>query len=295
MTKDERKLFDELMSRAFALDSDRINSLFSEEGEITDISAVLDADKVRIDKFRNDAKSQYAKGKAEALTALEGSLKQKFQSDSDLKGLELVEEIISAKVAEQVPDKLTDDTFEKHPKFAQLKRAHEKALKDQEDKLTTDFQTKERQWGKQQVLAKVKERVLSEFDAMKPILPADVKKAANLKQVFMKEFEAMDYTFADDGTITILDTDGKPLQNSHGHLIKFSDMIKEKAESYFDFYKAEGRTGAGTPPPGNPKGTPDKVYGVRSKEDFIRLSADAKTPEDRIAILKEFQAITNQT
>jgi hypothetical protein len=294
MTDKEKALFSDLLSRAFALDSEAINSLFSAEGELTDIAKVLDADRARVDKLKLDSKSQYAKGKAEALTALEKSMREQYQSDSDLKGLELIEEIITAKVAEAKPGKLTDDDWEKHPKFAQLKRQHEKALTDQEAKLKAELEGKEREWGKRSVLAKVKERVLTEFESMRPVLPQDAKKAANLKQVFMKEFEAMDYQLADDGTVTVLDGEGKPLQNSHGHLIKFSEMVKEKAESYFDFYRAEDRGSPGTPPPGSPQGGNGKAYGIKSKEDFVRISATAKTPEERIAMLKEFQAITNQ-
>lgn len=289
MTEKEKELFKNLVSKAFAIDGDNFNSLFNEEGELTDVNTILEADAKRIAKYSNDSRSQYAKGKAEGLAGLEKELLDKYPVDNgDLKGVELIDAIITSKVTEA--SKLPDDAFEKHPKYAQMKRAHEKELRETKEQAEQALTAKEREFTKKETLNRVKEKVLTQFEGLNPILPDDPQKAANQRKWFLREFEAHEYTIDEQGNVLILDQEGKPKTDEHGHLLKFDDMVKTHASSYFDFKVAQDRSSGGGGG-GNPKPPAARKYKFTDYAGFQDELKNSKTPEERSAILNEWKTL----
>jgi hypothetical protein len=62
MTKEEQKVLNESLSKLFKLDSETVASLYNEAGELTDFSKILELDRERIQKYKDDNDSQYKRG-----------------------------------------------------------------------------------------------------------------------------------------------------------------------------------------------------------------------------------------
>lgn len=260
------------------LNDGALASLFNADGELTDIDVLLTADKERVDLFKEEQRKQYSRGQKETLTKLEKELKTKYEVDSDLEGVELIDHIVSSN---QKPGSLTDDDFVKHPKYAELKRAHEKELKAKEAEAQTRIDETIRTFKQKDVLSKISEKALVIFESMNPILSGDPAKALNQKKLFLKEFEAGKYDLTDDGNIVMLDKDGKPLEDPHGKLIQFEDHVKTVASDYFEFKTAQERTNAGNQ---QPVKTGAKIV-IKDQNDFLEKSKAAKTPQERVELL----------
>ncbi len=260
--------------------------LYNADGELTDIDVLLTADKERVDLFKEEQRKQYSRGQKEALTKLEKELKTKYEVDSDLEGIELIDHVVSTN---QKPGSLSDDDFVKHPKYAELKRAHEKELKAKEAEAQARIDETVRNYKQKDVLSKISEKALVIFESLNPILASDPAKALNQKKLFLREFEQGKYDLTDDGQIVMLDGDGKPMEDPHGKLIQFEDHVKATAGNYFEFKAATDRSNAGNQ---QPSVTGAKIV-IKSEQEFLEKSRQAKSPQERIEILTAWKEQKN--
>ena len=112
MTDPEKKVLEGFLSKTLKMDTEDMAGLYNDAGELTSLSVASEADTTRIKKLKEDASSQYKRGLKEGATKIESELKDKYEIDSELVGLELVDHIIEDKTKTQSD---ADGDITKHP------------------------------------------------------------------------------------------------------------------------------------------------------------------------------------
>lgn len=215
---------------------------------------------IKIAAIKEESRSAgYDKGKGEALTKFEDDLKEKFDVKSKKKGLDLVEEVITAKTPDPAkPDSISDDVVKKHPAF--LKR--EKELTDALDEAKAEVETKVKEvqdgYTKKETQNIVISDALAKAKGMKVAFSTKPETAARQENILKKELLAKGYDFeirGEGANKTILlkyaaDTGefkkGARVEDAHGNPVTFDNFVRETVlDAGLDFAAANPRTGLG--------------------------------------------------
>lgn len=276
MKADEQTKLNETLVKVFKLTEEQLSTLYNEDGDLSDLSVVADADTKRVAKFNTEKTSQYNRGIKEGAVKIEKEIKEKY-GESDLIGVELVESIVLKQVEEVAKAGTKDIT--KHPDYIKLETSIDKVKKDVEKEWQKKLELRETEFKKSMTFDKVRSKALTFLDASKAILPSDANKAANWKATYLNELNGFNYLENEDGTFTVLDKEGNALKDGHSNIRTFDEIVKECADKYFDYPTAEQRSSSGnkeTPKPGQSAGEP------RTKAEALNKLKDPKiTPEDR--------------
>lgn len=300
---DFKALLTGLLSAAYQMDETGVAALFDADGtSLKDdaLTQILEKDKARVAKLTGTSKDKFdeghKKGKAEALTQFEKSLKEKFEIDADAKGVELVEAIIAAKApAAGSPGEITDEAVKKHKLYLDLKdqtkKETEKAVKEAVEAKTLEFNNYKSQVERGQSLSVVKQKALVLFRGLNPILSTDPAKAANQEAAFLRQFEENNYRI-DGEKIVMLAPDGSDATDAHGNRVEFEAFVKDKAGSLYDFKVADpkGSPGAGGAGGGSGAGGEAKVI-VKDEADFMKQYTNEKDPKKKIEISKAWTEV----
>ena len=251
--------FEAFAVKALKLTAEEVASLYNEAGELTDFSFLERKDAERITRLSADKDNQYKRGLKEGALKLEKVLKEKYEVDSDLIGVELLDHVIEMKLADV---KGADDTeVLKHPEVIKALNEKDKLLRAKDKEIADKLKAKEDEINAANLFKEVESSAIAEFESFNPILPADAKKAKALKDILVSELKKNKYQ-KDGDQYVVLKEDGTPLQNDHGYNVTFQDHIKGHAERYFDFKKAEDRSSSG-----NRTGTGNGQSTVRKPKD----------------------------
>ena len=241
MTKEETKILNEFLSKTLKIDDEQIAGLYNDAGELQGLQVASDADKDRISKQKAENTNQYNRGLKEGASKIEKELKAKYELDSDLIGVELVDHIVLSKIEET---KGATKDISKHPEMIRARAEWEKEQKKRDTEWQEKLVAKDKEFEKAKILDKVKAKGLMLLDELKPILPTDPAKASQWKQTFLNDLVSNNFQEQDDDFL-VLDKEGKPMQDAHGYGRKFKEFHKEIADKYFDYQKAEERSSAG--------------------------------------------------
>lgn len=284
MTPEEKKILNEFLSKTLKLDTEELATLYNEAGDLIDLKPAYDADSYRVRKQSEDRTSQYNRGLKEAATKLEKELKSKYEIESELQGVDLVDSIVLAKVDET---KGAVKDISKHPEMLKARAEWEKEQKKRDQEWNDKLEAKDKEFARTVLMDKVKTKGAVLLEEFKPILPPEAEKAAMWKQVYLNELMQFDYQ-EHDGDFIVKDKEGNPLKDAHGYDRKFKEFSKEIADKYFSYEKAEQRSNSGN------KDTSGGKAGLPKNEDeaYAELKNPTITPERRIEItnfLKEIQ------
>lgn len=246
---DFKKLLRAFLVSAYKLSDGEVDSLLQESETNTDdtaLAAILERDKTRVAELMKPKpgafKDAYNKAKGEVLTELENQLKEKYKLESDLTGLELIEEAIHTQSGSK--SKLSDDEIKRHPIYQQLEKDLRKQLKEKDTEMETKVKELETNFQKNQTFADVSKDGLQLLEGLQPILPKSATVAATIKNKFVEELKAFDYEKQADGK-WIVTKDSQVQKNAHGHTLYLDDLVKEKAGNYFEFQQNNGGANAG--------------------------------------------------
>jgi len=284
-----------VLSKTLSMDENGVASLFNEDGTIKDesLQAVLDLDVKRIAGLKPDTKKLfddgYKKAASEVLTKRDKELQEKFGIKSDKLGIELVNEIIAEKVKSSGAE-LNDESVKKHPLYIatvdKLTKDKEDAIASESSKLTT-FQT---ELKRKETFNNVANKAMSYFNSLKPILSSDASKAENQRALLTEKLSGYEYDIQGDKIIVL--KDGKVLEDDHGNRIPFEKVVKQTAESYYDFHVTDPKSA-----PANGKQTPNgtsvksTLEAPKSHQHFIETIGNSKIPAaERIAYESEHAA-----
>jgi hypothetical protein len=280
MKPEEKKVLNDSLSKLFKIDSETLASLYNEAGDLIDFSEVMKLDAERIAKYKSENDSQFKRGIKEGASKIENAVKEKYEIESDLVGVDLVDQLILKKVEEVKTSSTKDIT--KNPEYIKLQVSIDKQLKDRDKEWTAKLEAKEKEFVKTQLFEKVSKRGLVNLRKRNPILPSDPVKAQYWEDAYRSELSKRDYL--ENGEDLVVLDNGKPLQNAHGNPISFDEFTNDIADRIFEFPKAEDRSSPGNkdkPGAGNPNGfNPPKT-----EDEYIARQKDPKiTPQQRIEL-----------
>lgn len=281
MTKEEQKILNDSLSKLFKIEPETLASLYNEAGELVDLSEILKLDADRIKKYKAESDSQFKRGIKEKAEEIENALHEKYELDSELKGVDLIDHLVVKKIEEAKAAGTKDVT--KHPDFIKLQVSVEKQLKDRDKEWEAKIEVKDKEYNKATLFEKVRNRALANLESRKPILSEDPRKAQKWKDTYLNELRQGNY-MEDGDTIIVLDKEGKPLQTDHGKPVSFDDFEKDIADQYFEYPVSEPRNS-----PGN-KSDPKKVaangfLAPKTKDEYYERLRDPKvTPNERIQL-----------
>lgn len=239
------KVLTALLSKAYNLTSEQAAELLKKSDEEQE-TEVLALDAARVKEWKEAATKRFddghKKGKSESLTAHEKGLREKYGISEPLTGDDLIGAIITAESEKAgkggKPGEVTPEAIRKHPEYLKM----EAKFKDELNKANTDWEGKykeaEGRFNKQNKFSQIRSKALDLLDSLNPVLSADKAKAARQKGDFIRDLESYDFDITDDGKVLVLDKDGSPLQDQHGHTRSFEDFAKELASSRYDFADA---------------------------------------------------------
>ena len=283
MKPEEQKILNESLSKLFKIDPETLASLYNEAGDLTDFSKVIEADAERIKKHKTDADNQYKRGIKEGATKIEKDIREKYEIESELVGVDLVDHLLVAKVEEVKAAGTKDIT--KHPDYIKLQNTITKQLKDKDAEWQTKMEAKEKEIAKEKLFEKVSKRALMNLETRNPILPGDPRKAQVWRDTYLNELRSGNYLDS-DGEIIVLNAEGQKLTNAHGHPITFDEYEKDIADKYFEYPKAEERSNSGNK---EQKGTGTGWTAPKNMDEYAARLRDPKiTPVERIKLVEWF-------
>jgi hypothetical protein len=284
MKTEEQKLLHDSLSKLYKIEPETIASLYNEAGDLVDFSPILDLDAKRIQKLKSDSDSQYKRGIKEGASKIENAVKEKYEIESDLQGVELVDFLV-VKKTEDVKNSKTDVT--KHPDYIKLQVDIEKKLRERDKEWETKLSAREAETNEAKLFEKVSKRALANLKGRNPILPNDPRKAQVWEEVYLSELRKGKYMEGNDDSIIVLNAEGNPLTNTYGKPVTFDEYEKDVADKYFDYPKAEERSS-----PGNKDTIKTFTNVPKTQEEFqARLKDPNITPKERIELIKNFGEI----
>jgi len=284
MKTEEQKLLHESLSKLYKIEPETIASLYNEAGDLVDFSPILDLDAKRIQKLKSDSDSQYKRGIKEGASKIENAVKEKYEIESDLQGVELVDFLV-VKKTEDVKNSKTDVT--KHPDYIKHQVDIEKKLRERDKEWETKLSAREAEINEAKLFEKVSKRALANLKGRNPILPNDPRKAQVWEEVYLSELRKGKYMEGNDDSIIVLNAEGNPLTNTYGKPVTFDEYEKDVADKYFDYPKAEERSS-----PGNKDTIKTFTNVPKTQEEFqARLKDPNITPKERIELIKNFGEI----
>jgi hypothetical protein len=281
MKVEEQKILNESLSKLFKLDPETLASLYNEAGDLTDFSKVLDADAERIKKYKSDADNQYKRGIREGASKTEKDIKEKYEVESDMQGVELIDYLLVSKIEEAKAAGTKDIT--KHPDYIKLQSSIDKRLKEKDTEWQTKMEAKEKEIAKEKLFEKVSKRALTNLETRNPILPGDPRKAQVWKDTYLNELRSGNYLDS-EGEIIVLNAEGQKLTNAHGHPITFDEYEKDIAEKYFEYPRAEERSNSGNK---EQKNSGTGFNAPKNIDDYAARLRDPKiTPVERMKLVE---------
>ena len=168
-----------------------------------------------------------------------------------------------------------------------MEKGFKKQLEDKEKELETKTKEYTANVAKIETFTTVKNLADGIFASLKPVLPKDANIAQNWKNQFYKDLQGYDYEKLDDGSF-VASKDGKRLEDGHGHVKDFNDIVKSVAGNYFEF---EANNGGGNAGNDNDKDIvkPD-INNIKSEGDALTVAIDKNIPlADRLKALEDYE------
>lgn len=276
MTKEESKILNEFLSKTLKIGTEELATLYNEAGDLTGLQIAFDADTLRVKKQSDDRTSQYNRGLKEASLKLEKELKSKYEVESELQGVDLIDSIVLSKI-EEIKGATKDIT--KHPEMLKARLEWEKEQKKRDEGWIEKLEAKDIEFSQAKLKENVRSKGLQYLDEFNPILNADPVKANQWKQVYLNELLSAKYKPQDGDDPVPVGDDDQPLKDPHGYSRKLKEFAKDIADKYFDYQKAEQRSSAGNKDSGGKDGLPKD-----EDEAYTELKNPNITPERRIVI-----------
>lgn len=282
-----------VLSKTLNIDETGVGELFNADGTVKDDaeSIVLGWDAKRVNEIKDASKAQYLddgykKAQSEVMTKFEESLKIKTGFKSTKKGIDLVLDYAGS--LKPAGAEVTDDVIKKHPLYLSLQEEKESAVtavKTEGEKALNDYKS---EISKKETFGKVSQKALELFHQEKPILPSDPIKAKKQEELFLQQFKGYDYEI--QGDRIVVTQNGKVLENAQGHAVKFENLVKETAGTYFEFHASDRKAAPGNSNGNGNGNTGNFTFDVpKTEEEYIKMLSDPKlTLEQKNAVDKSW-------
>lgn len=287
MTKEEQSVLEAFLLKTLNLSGEAISGLYNAEGELIDLSPVIDADAARVAKFKTERQNEFNRGLEKGASKLEKTIKEKYKIDSDLIGTDLLDHLIeqqTSELQEKLKSRTKDDDFEKHPKYVEFKKSFEAQLKAKDQEWEGKLTEKESEWTRKETLSKVAKIAFNSLET-DFILPENKDRANALKEVMQREIESGNYKIDESGEVVLLDKEGKPLEDKHGKLISYKEYVDSLAGRFFDKKVAQKRENSG-----NKNEQHQEQVAFKNQDEVTEAMKTAKTTEEQAAVYQKYKS-----
>jgi len=225
----------------------------SEGGEETlkegSLNEVLDLYEVKLKKLREDSTGEktkkfedgYKKAEKEIMDDLESKLKEKYGTDSESRGVDLVDEIVDKfkKGSKLEPDqiKLTDA-------YRDMEKQLRKQLKDKDSEWNAKIEEFQKTHEKEKVWSVVSKDIRKLLMESGPVLPSNQRAAENLVGLYVDSFKDYEWKAEESGDHFPV-KDGKRVEDNLGNPVNFKTLVTGRVPEYFDIKKQDGKGSAG--------------------------------------------------
>lgn len=255
------------------------------------LDEVLSLDSVRVENIKKNApvdkkrlENEFKRGQKETMEGLEKGLKEKYSFDSELQGIELIDEIL---IKKSKASKLSDDEVKKHPLYLDLEK--NRIAKEEHEKVVKEFADYKNGIDKQTKFIDIKNKAANLLDEMKPIVSENPSVAKTRREDFLAKFEAYDYQIDGDNIVT-LKGDGSRMEDGHGNPLPFNELVKTIAITNYDFPRQGDKGGSG----GNGEENKSKVFNFtipKNDDEYLVTMRNAKTLDEKVAIKEAYKAV----
>lgn len=313
MNNQEKEVIVGFFGRAFNIPADEVAAklLVKEADGTTEtfITSALDEalkwNTANVTRFNLEKKESfddgYKKSQKESLTKFEKDIKEKYGVTSDKQGVDLIEELVLAKVKAQGGE-LDDDKIKKSKVYldtvANLQKEKADALLEAGNKYTeleTSIQQKE---ISKQIRDSARELIL----ASNPVLPVgktpDGKSKADIQVEKLIDELLVEHKFeTKDGKTFVHNKEGVLMKDSHGHPIEFKAFVNEKTVERWDLKEGTAKKAPGNSNDDGDDTNKDKKYSgpvISNSEEYLKAMADAGADEKlKIDITKHWNSNPN--
>jgi hypothetical protein len=213
---------------------------------------LLEADKARIQKLKDERTTYHDNGYKEAEKKFKSHAEETFKKLTGYTGAEdNFEAMFQAWHKEETKrlaqkKEVTEDDIKRHPLYVKLES--ETILKAEYDKLQKSFDEFKTEKQRSEVMGVVTGRAWDVVAQKNPILSENQTVAENRKRDFLAKFSGYDYDLQ-EGKIIVL-KDEKRLEDEHGNLLPFESFVMDLANLNFDFRAQDDKGNAGNRKPG---------------------------------------------
>jgi len=278
---EDEKLKADSLSTLKGIDAQRVSTLKMDDEALK---------KLKGDEFNKG----YQKAQGETMSKLEKEAKQKYGFESEKQGLELFIDLIDNEKskASGKEGEITDDQVQSHPMFVKLKSDHKVEI----DTVKTDMQKKiddqVAEYQTKEMFGEIESLARGHWKEQNAVFSENATIANNTQKVILDRLGAFKYQKNGD-TYVPLDSEGKVIDNGHGHPVTLEEHIRKHTSDFATYQKVKQRSSTGNDDVNDdpPKKTATAYKGPIPKNDdeFITMMEKAETPEDRIAINNAYQ------
>lgn len=290
------EIFNNLVGRILNIPKEKILADYYESDGTTikadALDKLVDLDAIRIKGIKESNKTEltrmhddgYSKGKAESLSKFEKQLRDEYKIDADLKGIDLIKEIIGKNVKIDIDE----EKIKQHPRYIELERklTNEYLPKNEYEKLKVEFDQFKEQIEKSKITSVIKNDALLVFKSLKPVLSKDPVRAANQEADFLNKLNTYNYDIQLDGNHIIKTNDGKRLETTNGYPINFADFVKSEASKYYDFEMQDNKGNGGNDNNQNNYNT----FLPTTDSEYITMLANETDPKKANALMTAWNA-----
>lgn len=281
------------LGTTYKMPAEKVASLFNEDGTVKDnaLQDLLTVDATRIASLKSEGQTMFDNGfkkaQSEVLSLREKEIKEKYGVTTDKKGLDLIDEIVTAKAGQKV--EMEPEKVKLHPEYIKLQDDLTNKLKTTETELNQKYKTLEEGYAKEKtfgVISKKADSILAGYG-----LPEDEKLSNNQKKLL--HLQLNEYSFQPNGEdFIVVDKEGKVVNDEYGHRKSFDSLVNEIAGNYWPKLEGERRTGTGATnnaaQNNNQAAKPNDYKGkIKTSQDYVDSMSKAKNAEERMQIDEE--------
>lgn len=283
------------LGKTLNIPADKVASLLNDEG--TEIKAealteLLALDATRVQKFKDDNATHFENGQKKATKELmvdfEKKVKEKYGVNSDKKGDELIDEIITTKSNDK---SAVDETKVKtHEAYVNMQNELNKKIVETENNWKTKWDTHQKEIAKKEVFS----GVLKKADTILPgfALPENEQLKANQKKLLALDLQEYEFEPQGDNDFIVKKKDGTLATDEHGNRITYEELVKTTASKYWLPINGRNKQGAGGENTGAAAAGASAWKGKQPTNDaeYTKLIQSATEAKDRIAIQDSYKA-----
>ena len=283
-----KDVFVGFLSKTLNVDNEQLADLLfqkSDEGTPTEqltegaLQTLLQLDAERVQRLRPNTKEYfdngYKKAQSEVSSQWEKKLRDKFGVDPDgqLQG-EALADAIKAAMSEAAgkPEKV-----KAHPEYLTLEAEMRKQAEALKSEYETKLQEQQQAYIREQTWGQASGAIRQAIKGFNPVLPNDPAKADRIVDLFVNtHFREYDYQPDGNGGFVVM-KGGQRVENAHGHVKPLEELVKETAQSYFEFHAQKPAGNAG-----NTGGQATVTTRFKDEADYLQQRAAAIRDPQRL-------------